>query len=58
MTNEDIQTQAIGNPEHATFDFPINVNSNGIVTKVLKTQDTYVDRNIKITVNTPDAEFE
>lgn len=40
------------------FEFPINVNSNGVVTKVLKTQDTYVDRNIKITVNTPDAEFE
>lgn len=41
-----------------TFEFPINVDSNGVVTKVLKTQDTYVDRNIKITVITPDAEFE
>lgn len=58
MANEDIQTQTASNTEQVTFDFPINVNSNGIVTKVLKTQDTYVDRNIKITVNTPDAEFE
>lgn len=50
---------ATANPTHDnTFEFPINVDSNGVVTKVLKTQDTYVDRNIKITVITPDAEFE
>lgn len=50
---------ATANPTNDnTFEFPINVDSNGVVTKVLKTQDTYVDRNIKITVITPDAEFE
>ncbi len=46
------------NKVDTVFEFPINIDSNGVVTKVLKTQDTYVDRNIKITVNTPDAEFE
>lgn len=40
------------------FKLPIDIDSNGVVTKVLETQDTYLDKNIKIEVNTPDAEFE
>lgn len=40
------------------FQLPINVESNGVVTKILETQDTYLDKNIKIEINTPDAEFE
>lgn len=56
MANEPTNVQV--DTQNAVFEFPINIDSNGVVTKVLKTQDTYVDRNIKITVNTPDAEFE
>lgn len=44
--------------EEKVFQLPINVVENGIVTKVLATADTYLDKNIKVTVNTPDAEFE
>lgn len=40
------------------FQLPIDIVANGIVTKTLNTADTYIDKNIKITVNTPDAEFE
>lgn len=39
------------------FELPINVDAAGTVSKTLATADTYVDRNIKVTVNTPDAEF-
>lgn len=44
--------------ENKVFKLPINVTENGSVVKVLKTADTYVDKNIEVTVNTPDAEFE
>lgn len=44
--------------EEKVFQLPINVEENGIVTKVLATADTYLDKNIKVTVTTPDAEFE
>lgn len=40
------------------FQLPINVTENGTITKTLETQDTYLDKNIKIEVNTPDATFE
>lgn len=40
------------------WQLPIDITENGVVTKTLATADTYVDKNIKVTVNTPDAEFE
>lgn len=40
------------------FVLPINVESVGTITKELQTQGTYVDKNIKITVNTPDGTLE
>lgn len=46
------------NVENKVFQLPIDVEANGIVTKTLATADTYLDKNIKVTVNTPDAEFE
>lgn len=44
--------------EEKVFQLPINITENGVVTKTLQTADTYVDKNIKVTVNTPDATFE
>lgn len=44
--------------EDKVFQLPIDVTESGVVTKVLATADTYVDKNIKVTVTTPDAEFE
>lgn len=44
--------------ENKVFKLPIDVAENGVVTKVLATADTYVDKNIEVTVTTPDAEFE
>lgn len=46
------------NVEEKVFQLPIDVTENGVVTKVLATADTYVDKNIKVTVNTPDATYE
>lgn len=40
------------------FVLPIKVESAGTITKELQTQGTYVDKNIKITVNTPDGTLE
>lgn len=40
------------------FELPIAVDAAGEVSKTLATADTYVDKNIKVIVNTPDAEFE
>ena len=37
------------------FVLPISVESAGTITKELQTQGTYVDKNIKITVETPDG---
>lgn len=37
------------------FVLPISVESAGTITKELQTQGTYVDKNIKITVDTPDG---
>lgn len=36
---------------------PIDVTAAGEVSKTLATADTYVDRNIKVTVKTPDADL-
>lgn len=44
--------------EEKVFQLPIDITENGVVTKTLATADTYVDKNIKVTVNTPDATFE
>lgn len=46
------------NVENKVWQLPINVEASGVVTKTLATADTYLDKNIKVTVNTPDAEFE
>lgn len=40
------------------WQLPIDIAENGIVTKTLATADTYVDKNIQVTVTTPDATFE
>lgn len=40
------------------FKLPINITTDGVVKKTLKTADTYVDKNIEITIETPDAELE
>ena len=40
------------------FILPIKVESAGTITKELQTQGTYVDKNIKITVDTPDGTLE
>lgn len=39
------------------FQLPIDIAAAGKVTKTLNTKDTYVDKDIVITVNTPDADF-
>ena len=46
------------NTQDQVWQLPINVTENGTVTKTLATADTYVDKNIKVTVTTPDATFE
>ena len=46
------------NVEEKVFQLPINITEDGIVTKTLATADTYVDKNIKVAVTTPDATFE
>lgn len=46
------------NVENKVWQLPIDVEASGVVTKTLATADTYLDKNIKVTVNTPDAEFE
>lgn len=43
------------NVENKVFKLPIDVDSNGQITKTLQTADTYVDKNIEVTVNVPDA---
>lgn len=40
------------------FILPIDIAAAGKVTKELQTADTYVDKNIKIEVNTPDGSLE
>lgn len=42
----------------ALFELPIAISESGTVEKTLLTQDTYVDKNIKIIVETPDAVLE
>lgn len=44
--------------EEKVFQLPIDVEANGTISKTLATADTYLDKNIKVTVTTPDAEFE
>lgn len=44
--------------KNGLFQLPINVTENGAITKTLETQNTYLDKNIKIEVSTPDATFE
>lgn len=46
------------NVEEKVWQLPIDITESGVETKILKTADTYVDKDIKVTVNTPDAEFE
>ena len=46
------------NTQDQVWQLPINVTENGTVIKTLQTADTYVDKNIKVTVTTPDATFE
>lgn len=43
------------NVNNGVFKLPIDVDSNGQITKTLQTADTYVDKNIEVTVNVPDA---
>ena len=45
------------NAETKIFELPIDVAAAGEVSKTLATADTYVDRNIKVTVRTPDADL-
>ena len=45
------------NAETKVFELPIDVAAAGEVSKTLATADTYVDRNIKVTVRTPDADL-
>lgn len=40
------------------FKLPIDIVENGQVKKVLKTKDKYVDKNIEVVINTPDAALE
>lgn len=44
--------------EEQVFKLPINIEENGTIVKTLATADTYVDKNIEITIETPDASFE
>lgn len=45
------------NAKTKVFELPIDVTAAGEVSKTLATADTYVDRNIKVTVRTPDADL-
>lgn len=40
------------------FQLPIDITENGTVVKTLNTADTYVDKNIVVSVNVPDATYE
>lgn len=44
--------------ENQAFVLPIGISANGTIEKTLKTKDTYVDKDIQLTIVTPDAEFE
>ena len=44
--------------DNGVFQLPITIDKNGTVTKVLQTEGTYVDKNIKLEITTPDATFE
>lgn len=44
--------------DEKVFQLPIDIDASGEVTKTLATADTYVDKNIKVTVTTPDGELE
>lgn len=46
------------NVQDNKFILPIDIAAAGKVTKELQTADTYVDKNIKIEVNTPDGSLE
>ena len=46
------------NVQENKFILPIDVAAAGKVTKELQTAGTYVDKNIKIEVNTPDGSLE
>ena len=46
------------NVQENKFILPIDVTAAGKVTKELQTAGTYVDKNIKIEVNTPDGSLE
>ena len=46
------------NVEEKVFQLPINIAANGEIHKTLATANTYVDKNIEVIVNTPDATFE
>lgn len=43
---------------NGVFQLPIAIDKNGTITKVLQTEGTYVDKNIKLEITTPDATFE
>lgn len=45
------------NAVEKVFQLPIDVTEAGEINKVLATADTYVDKNIKVTVTTPDADL-
>lgn len=44
--------------ENKVFQLPIDIVENGKIVKTLATADTYVDKNIEITIETPDATYE
>lgn len=44
--------------EDGKFKLPISISSAGNVTKELQTEGTYVDKNIEISINTPDGSLE
>lgn len=46
------------NVEEKVFQLPIDIVEAGKITKTLVTADTYVDKNIKIEITTPDATYE
>lgn len=46
------------NIEEEVFQLPVDITADGKVTKTLKTKDTYVDKDIKVEITTPDGELE
>lgn len=46
------------NVQDNKFILPIDIAAAGKVTKELQTAGTYVDKNIKVEVNTPDGSLE